>query len=122
MIHNEEFTRKVIPFIKVEYFQDGVEKVIFETIWNFVEKYKASPTIETLTIDVQKVALNEEQYKASLTYIDALQVVDEVDLEWLVNQTEQWCKDRAVYNAILNGIHIIDGKSKDQTPEVLPSI
>jgi replicative DNA helicase len=122
LIHNEEFTRKVIPFIKVEYFQDGVEKVLFETIWNFAEKYKASPTIETLTIDVQKVALNEEQYKASLTYIDDLQVVNEVDFEWLVNQTEQWCKDRAVYNAILNGIHIIDGKDKEQTPEVLPAI
>ena len=64
MIHNEEFTRKVIPFIKAEYFQDGVEKVVFETIWNYVENYKANPTIETIVIDVQKVVQNEEQHKS----------------------------------------------------------
>ena len=121
MIHNEDFTRKVIPFIKTEYFQDGVEKVVFETIWNYVENYKANPTIETLVIDVQKVVQNEEQHKACLEYIEKISPGNS-DQEWLIKETEEWCKERAVYNAILNGIHIIDGKDKKRTPEVLPSI
>ena len=121
LIHNEDFTRKVIPFIKTEYFQDGVEKVVFETIWNYVENYKANPTIETLVIDVQKVVQNEEQHKACLEYIEKISPGNS-DQEWLIKETEEWCKERAVYNAILNGIHIIDGKDKKRTPEVLPSI
>ena len=121
LIHNEDFTRKVIPFIKTEYFQDGVEKVVFETIWNYVENYKANPTTETLVIDVQKVVQNEEQHKACLEYIEKISPGNS-DQEWLIKETEEWCKERAVYNAILNGIHIIDGKDKKRTPEVLPSI
>ena len=121
MIHNEEFTRKVIPFIKAEYFQDGVEKVVFETIWNYVENYKANPTIETIVIDVQKVVQNEEQHKSCLEYIEKISPGNS-DQEWLIKETEDWCKERAIYNAILNGIHIIDGKDKKRTPEVLPSI
>ena len=121
LIHNEDFTRKVIPFIKAEYFQDGVEKVVFETIWNYVENYKANPTTETLVIDVQKVVQNEEQHKACLEYIEKISPGNS-DQEWLIKETEEWCKERAVYNAILNGIHIIDGKDKKRTPEVLPSI
>ena len=69
LIHNEEYTRKVIPFIKPEYFQDGVEKVIFQTIEKYTNKYKSNPNIETLIIDLQKVSLNDEQYKASLEYV-----------------------------------------------------
>jgi len=121
LIHNEEFTRKVIPFIKAEYFQDGVEKVVFETIWNYVENYKANPTIETIVIDVQKVVQNEEQHKSCLEYIEKISPGNS-DQEWLIKETEDWCKERAIYNAILNGIHIIDGKDKKRTPEVLPSI
>ena len=69
LIHNEEYTRKVIPFIKSEYFQDGIEKVIFQTIDRYTNKYKSNPNIETLIIDVQKVSLNEEQYKGALEYL-----------------------------------------------------
>ena len=122
LIYNEEYTRKVIPFIKPEYFQDGIEKVIFQTIERYTNKYKSTPNIETLIIDVQKVSLNEEQYKGALEYLSQTIFVPEADQQWLLDETEQFCKDKAIYNAILNGIHIIDGKSKEHTPEALPSI
>jgi len=122
LIHNEEYTRKVIPFIKPEYFQDGIEKVIFQTIDRYTNKYKSNPNIETLIIDVQKVSLNEEQYKGVLEYLSQTVFVPEADQQWLLDETERFCKDKAIYNAILDGIHIIDGKSKEHTPEALPSI
>jgi|TARA_Y100000296_G_scaffold86345_1_gene125806 replicative DNA helicase len=121
LIHNEEYSRKVIPFIKEEYFQDGVEKVLFKTIWEYAEKYKKNPTVDILSIEVQEITLNEEQYQASIKYLSDL-VETPTDLDWLVDQTEKWCKDKAIYNAILNGIHIIDGKEKDKSPDALPSI
>ena len=121
LIHNEEYTRKVIPFIKEEYFQDGVEKILFKTIEEYVEKYKINPDIEVMSLDLQKVSFNEEQFKSANEYLSEL-TPSKVNFDWLVDQTERWCKDKAIYNAILNGIHIIDGKDKDQTPDALPRI
>ena len=121
LVYNEEYTRKVIPFLKEDYFQDGVEKIIFQTIWAYAEKYKSNPTIDALVIDVQDKALNEEQYKRSVDYLSEIEETP-TDLDWLTDQTEKWCKDKAIYNAVLNGIQIIDGKVKDQSPDALPSI
>ena len=121
LVYNEEYTRKVIPFLKEEYFQDGIEKVIFQTIWAYAEKYKSNPTLDALVIDVQDKALNEDQYKKSVDYLSEIEETP-IDLDWLTDQTEQWCKDKAIYNAVLNGIQIIDGKVKDQTPDALPGI
>ena len=121
LIHNEEYSRKVIPFIREEYFQDGIEKVIFQTIWSYAEKYKSNPTLDALVIDVQDKALNEDQYKKSVDYLTEIEETP-TDLDWLTDQTEKWCKDKAIYNAVLNGIQIIDGKVKDQTPDALPGI
>ena len=121
LVYNEEYTRKVIPFLKEDYFQDGVEKIIFQTIWAYAEKYKSNPTIDALVIDVQDKALNEDQYKKSVDYLSEIEETP-IDLDWLTDQTEKWCKDKAIYNAVLNGIQIIDGKVKDQSPDALPGI
>ena len=121
LVYDEEYIRKVIPFLKEEYFQDGIEKVIFQTIWTYAEKYKSNPTLEALVIDVQDKALNEEQYKKSVDYLSEIEK-SPMDLDWLTDQTEKWCKEKAIYNAVLNSIQIIDGKVKDQTPDALPSI
>ncbi len=121
LIHNEDFARTAIPFIKDEYFQDGIEKVIFQTILNYTNQYSVNPTIEALSIDVQKKSLNEEQFKQAVEYLSEIEKTD-TDLQWLLDQTEQWCKDKAIYNAILNGIHIIEGKDREQTPDALPGI
>ena len=121
LIYNEDYARKVIPFIKEEYFQDSIEKIIFKTIWQYADQYKSAATVSALAIELQKATLNDEHYKTALEYLESLEK-DEVGLEWLSNQTEQWCKDKAIYNAVLNSIHIIEGKVDDTGPEALPSL
>ena len=121
LIFNEEYTRKVIPFIKEDYFQDGIEKVLFKTIGSYVEKYKINPELEALSLDLQKVSFNEEQFKAANAYLEELKP-SKVNLEWLLDETEKWCKDRAIYNAVLSGIHIIDGKDKERSADALPEL
>jgi len=124
LIFNSEYTRKVIPYIKGEYFQDSIERIVFEIIDTFVEKYKVNPdNIEVIKLNLEKATLNEEQYKKSLEYVDSFSLpISDEQFKWLVDETEKWCKDKAIYNAILSGIHIIDGKSKDQTPDAIPEI
>ena len=121
LLQNEEYVRKVIPFIEPEYFTDFIEKTIFTTIKEYIQKYNDPPVVEALLIDVQKVALTEEQFGRVKEYIDTHIKKTEVDFEWAVNETEKWCKDKAIYNAIFKGIQIIDGKT-DETPEAIPSI
>ena len=124
LISSSDYTRKVIPYIKEEYFQDTTEKVVFKTIALYVDRYKSPPEDkEIIKLDLQKATLNEEQYKVAKEYVDNLSSdISEEQFEWLVDETEKWCKDKAIYNAILSGIHIIDGKSKDQTADAIPDI
>ena len=123
LIYDEEYIRKVLPFIQVEYFADFKEKTIFKVISHYVEKYNGTPNVESISIDLQKVSLSEEQYRDAFEYLSELETyVPKVDSQWLLDETEKWCKDRAIYNAILDGIHIIEGKSKNQTAEAIPAI
>ena len=121
LIHNEEYTRKVIPFLNQEYFSDFIERNIYTTINSYVQKYNNSPDIEALNIDLQRVTFNEDQYNSVQEYLTTLKP-SEVDFQWLLDETEKWCKDRAIYNAIFKGIQIIDGKDKQQSPEAIPDI
>ena len=121
LIYNEDYARKVIPFIKEEYFQDGIEKVIFKSIWKYAENYKSAATVSALAIEVQKATLNEEQYNTAIEYLQNI-AKEDVGFEWLVDETEKWCKDKAIYNAVLNGIYIIEGKVKDTSADALPSL
>lgn len=122
LIYNEDYSRKVLPFIKKEYFQDFTEETIFNIINNYISEYNSNPEIEAVSIELQKFSLTQEQYKLVNSYITENIRIVKVDLEWLVNETEKWCKDKAIYNAILEGIHIIDGKSKTKQPDSIPSI
>ena len=123
LVYNDEYTRRVIPFLKPEYFTDHTEKTIYQTLWGYVDKYKASPDIEALMIDLQKAPQTEDQYKSIQEYLTKYFAThSKVDDQWLLDETEKFCKDKAIYNAILDGIHIIDGKSKDQTADAIPSI
>ncbi len=124
LISSPDYTRKVIPYLKEEYFQDTTERVVFKTIALYVDRYKSPPDDrDIIKLDLQKATLNEEQYKVAQKYVDDLSSnISEEQFEWLIDETEKWCKDKAIYNAILNGIHIIDGKSKDQTPDAIPEI
>ena len=122
LIHNEEYCRKVLPFIKEEYFIDRLEKLIFTEIYNFVNKYNNLPTKESLSIEMNtNKGVSEEEYKKMNEIISSLNP-EPINLDWLVETTEVWCKDRAIHNAILGGIQILDGKDKDHTPEYLPEM
>ena len=122
LVTNEEYCRKVLPFIKPDYFNVKEERVVFEEITNFVDKYKKIPTKISLEIEVEsRKDLTEDQHKKIVEIIQTLDATD-VDMEWLVDTTEKFCKDKAIYNAIVDGISIIDGKDKKRTPDAIPSI
>ena len=122
LITNEDYAKKVLPFIKTDYFELIEEKIIFEEITNFVDKYKKIPTGHALEIEVgERKDLTETEYKKIVDIIQTLSPTD-VDFDWLVDTTEKFCKDKAIYNAIVEGISIIDGKDKNKTPDSIPSI
>ena len=121
-LHNEQFTRKVLPFIKAEYFEDTSQKVIFEEILNFVQKYNQLATKEILSIEVEnRKDINEDSFKQILNLIENLDD-DPTEIDWLVNTTEKWCRDRAIYIALMESIHIADGKDEKKNRDSIPSI
>jgi len=122
LIYNEEYYRKVIPFLKAEYYEIYHEKVIFEEIADFATKYDKVPTKEVLKINLQTRAdLTEETFKDSLQGIDSLND-DWIDYDWLLDATEKWCQDRAIYLALMQSIKIADGGDKRLDKGAIPSI
>ena len=122
LIHNEVYCRKVLPFIKEEYFTDRLEKLLFTEIYKFVNKYNNLPTKESLSIEINtNKTINEDEYTKITDILSTLNP-EPINLEWLVETTEKFCKDRAIHNAILGGIQILDGKDKNHTPEYLPEM
>ena len=123
LIHNEQYTRKVLPFIKGDYFSDRTERAVFEEIQKFVDKYNDLPNQGALEVELDsRKDLNEDDYERVLSVVKELQKDDDVIFDWLVETTEDFCKDKAVYNAIVDGIAIIDGKDKKRGVDALPSI
>ena len=122
LVHDEDYMRKVIPFLKDEYFLDNSEKVVFKLISEFVKKYNKSPNLEALEISLQDSNLAENQYKDSVDVIKLISSEDKTNKEWLLDETEKFCKDKAIYNAILKSIGIIDGKDKQYNKEGIPSL
>ena len=121
-LHNEQFTRKVLPFIKAEYFEDTSQKIIFEEILNFVQKYNQLATKEILSIEVEnRKDINEDSFKQISNLIENLDD-DPTEIDWLVNTTEKWCRDRAIYIALMESIHIADGKDEKKNRDSIPSI
>ena len=122
LLCNEEYYRKVLPFLKADYFQEINERVIFEEIQEFSVKYEKLPTKEVLEINLQnRNDLTEDVYKESITKINQFST-EWVDRDWLVNSTEKWCKDRAIYNALLQSIKIAEGADKNLSRDAIPSI
>ena len=122
LFYNEDFTRKVLPFIKSDFFTSHSEATLFGEINEFVLKYKNLPTKETILVELNKRKdLKEDELTEIKTIVNKLDN-QEVELQWLLDTTEKFCKDRAVHNAVLSGIQILDGKDKKQNPEAIPSI
>jgi len=122
LVSNEVYMRKVIPYIKGEYFTQYSDKVLFDIINDFVVSYGQPPTKEVLSIEVDnRKDLNEDSYKELQLKIHDIQNT-EVDFQWILDTTEKWCKQRAVYLALLESVKIADGKDSKRTEDAIPSI
>jgi replicative DNA helicase len=122
LLHNEKYIRKVIPFIKSEYFEDQNQKIVFEEILSFVQEYNQPATKEVLCIEVEKrTDINEQSFKEIAQIISCLEDVS-AEFNWLINTTEKWCRDRAIYLALMESIHIADGNDEKKNRDSIPSI
>jgi replicative DNA helicase len=124
LISNDEYARKVLPFLKPDYFDHMSEKAVYNSISEYVEKYNGLPTKEAVRIAMsEKDNLNEEQYRLVNTIIDGMQYDEKTDVDWLVDKTEKFCQDKAIYNAVRESILVLDGKhnelDKGSIPELL---
>ena len=122
LIYNEEYSRKVIPFIKPEYFESRTEKVIFEEITQFIVKYGSSITIEALNIETENRTDLTESEIAEVRDINNSLTDSVVENQWLIDTTEKWCRDRAIYLALMESIHIADGEDEKKNRDAIPSI
>ena len=122
LIFNEDYARKVIPFIQPEYFDQRLEKVIFEETTQFSVKYGSSITHEALSIEIEnRRDLNETEIKEIREIQESLND-SPVDNAWLLDTTERWCRDRAIYLALMESIHIADGKDDKKGRDAIPHI
>ena len=118
LIQNDTYTRKVIPFIKSEYFTESSERLVFEEISNYFDKYTKSPTVEALLINLDNVTSKGDAIvKSSKQLVENIKT-DDTPLDWLIDETEKWCKDRAIYIAVMDSIEVLDEKSKRSTGEI----
>ena len=123
LLHNEEYIRKVIPFLKDEYFDSLDEKLLFLNIKDYMDKYNGLPTKEALRIAVEEnETLNEERYKTINTIIDGLEYDAKTDIDWIVEKTEKFCQDKALYNAVRESILILDDKGSDMNRGAIPEL
>jgi replicative DNA helicase len=122
LVFNEDYSRKVIPFIQPDYFEQKAEKVIFEEIVQFIVKYGSAITIEALNIEVEnRTDINESEIKEIRELNSSLNDAI-VDKQWLLDTTEKWCRDRAIYLALMESIHIADGNDGKKNRDAIPSI
>ena len=122
LVFNEDYARKVIPFIQPEYYEQRVEKIVFEEIVEFIVKYGSSITIEALNIEIDnRRDLTESENKEIVELLSKLNDCP-VDNRWILDTTEKWCRDRAIYLALMESIHIADGKDDKKGRDAIPSI
>ena len=125
LIYNEDFLRKVLPFIKKEYFSDNTEKVLFDEITSFTETYNNTPSIEAIGIAVkERRNLTSEEVEKCESYLKEIEAnrQTETEIQWLVDKTEKFCQEKAIYNAVLGSISILDGKDKNHDKGQIPKI
>jgi len=125
LIRNEDYLRKVLPFLKTEYFTDKTEKIIYEEINKFTETYNSTPTIESIELAVkERRNLSDEELEKSKSYLHEIASFkdEESKVQWLTDKTEKFCQERAIYNAVLGSISILDGKDKSNDKGAIPKI
>ena len=123
LLHNEEFTRRVFPFLESKYFLDGIDRIVFQQIYEFIDLYKNRPTKEALIIDLSNhKKITETEFQSATDLINELKEEEKPNDEWLVAETEKFCQEKAIYDAVMNSIQIIDGKDKKLTKDSIPEI
>ena len=123
LLHNEEFTRRVFPFLESKYFLDGIDRIVFQQIYEFIDQYKNRPTKEALIIDLSNhKKITETEFKSATDLINELKEEEKPNDDWLVAETEKFCQEKAIYDAVMNSIQIIDGKDKKLTKDSIPEI
>jgi replicative DNA helicase len=125
LIYNEDYLRKVLPFLKSDYFSDRTERTLFNEITSFTEAYNNSPSIEAIGIAVkEKTNLTDEEVKKCEDYLTQIKIdgTPETQVQWLVDKTEKFCQEKAIYNAVLGSISILDGKDKSNDKGAIPKI
>ena len=125
LIYNDDYLRKVLPFLKTEYFTDRTDRTIFNEITSFTESYNSTPTIEAIVLAVkEKRNLTDEEVEKCETYLQEIEKTkgEESKVQWLVDKTEQFCQEKAIYNAVLASISILDGKDKTQDKGAIPKV
>ena len=122
LLYNEKYLRKVIPFIKPDYFEDPNQKVVYEEIFNYVNQYNSLSTKEVLCIEAEKrTDINDTSFKEVTKLISYLE--DEpTDYDWLIDTTEKWCRDRAIYLALMESIALADGSDEQKGRDAIPGI
>jgi replicative DNA helicase len=122
LLYNEQYLRKVVPFIKSEYFEDFNQKVVFEEISSFVQEYSQVATKEVLCIEIEKRQdINDSSFREITNLVSSLEDVPS-EFQWLCDTTEKWCRDRAIYLALMESIHIADGQDQKKNRDAIPSI
>jgi len=125
LIYNEEYSRKVLPFIRSDYFSDNIEKTVFKEVFEFTNHYKNPPTHEALVINfTEKKDVSEEVVKGAIGLLNELNQAKEEPTEtpWLIDQTEKFCQDKAIYNAIMESVGILDSKSHNKSKGEIPQL
>ena len=122
LVCNDEYRRQVFPYLKVDYFESDTNATLFKLVKSFIEKYEKCPTKESLEVDLQGAShLSEETYKNVSASIRNLEE-DDSDYQWLLDTTEEWCRNRAIYLSLLESIQIADGKDEEKDKGAIPSI
>jgi len=125
LIYNEEYVRKVLPFIRPDYFSDNAEKIVFKEIFEFINQYKNPPTHEALVINfTEKKNLTEPQVQEAIALLNKVHLDknEPTETQWLIEQTEKFCQDKAIYNAIMESVSILDSKSEKRTKGEIPQL
>ena len=125
LIYNEEYLRKVLPFLKIEYFNDNVEKTLFKEIASFTDAYNKNPTVEAIGIAVkERRNLTDDEVEKCISYLQEVEASRSIvtEVQWLTDKTEKFCQEKAIYNAVLNSISILDQKDKTHDKGQIPKL
>ena len=124
LVHNEEYVRRVLPYLKPIYFEDHTERLVYQEIESYIKKHNGVPSKQTLLIELdQKEGLSENDFDLTTNYVNNISKPDDLEVSsWLVEQSEKFCQDRAIYLAVVDSINILEGKNKDLTKGALPEL